>query len=95
MNFSLGQLDTKGILCVKFQNSDINSFRGDAGTTFQLTEIVKSFSFLILRQIRQNTTRGKSHKEHSGENRILICLFVNDQNAINKHLKHDKSSLSD
>ena len=41
------------------------------------------FSFSILRQIRSQTTGGDSHKEHSGENPILISLFVNETSAIN------------
>ena len=42
MDIIQDQLDTKGILCVKFQNSDISSFRGDTGTAFELTEMVEN-----------------------------------------------------
>ena len=42
MNFSYDQLDTKVIICVKYQNSGISSFGGSAGTMFELTEIVKN-----------------------------------------------------
>ena len=52
MNFNWDELDTKGVLCVKFQNS-ISSFRGDAGKKFELTEIDKNSKWPpFLRQIR-------------------------------------------
>ena len=38
----MDQLDTKKIICVKFQISGLSSVRGDIGTTFELTEIVKN-----------------------------------------------------
>ena len=41
-SFSKDQLDTKGILCVKFKKSDISIIGADAGTTFELTEMVKN-----------------------------------------------------
>ena len=45
------------------------------------------FSFSILRQIRWHTTEAESHKEHSGENQILISEFVNEISAINENSK--------
>ena len=34
--------------------------------------------FLKLRKIRRRTTGAECHKEHSGENQILMSLFVNE-----------------
>ena len=78
--FSKDQLDTKEILCVEFQNSDISSFRGDAGTTIELTEIdenskwppffhfrfyVKSVDTLQERKITRNTlVKTKCFNQH-------------------------------
>ena len=45
------------------------------------------FSFLILSQVRRHGSEAESHKEHSGENRTLISLFVNEISAINENSK--------
>ena len=42
MNYGYDQLDTKEILCVKFHNSGIISFGGDADTTVELINRMSS-----------------------------------------------------
>ena len=84
--FQLGPIHVrpKGILCVNFKNSDVSSFRRYAGTTCVLT---KKHSVLMLRQICPHTMYHTNHKEHYGENRILISLFVNELSVINENSK--------
>ena len=82
---------------MKFHNSDLRSFRGDAGTSFELTEIDENSKwppiFHFRFNVRRHTTGPESHKKHSGENRILISLFVNEihVSAINEDSKWSHS----
>ena len=48
--------------------------------------MVAIFLFSILRQMRLHTTGAEIHKEHFGENRILISLFVNEISVIHENL---------
>ena len=64
------RLGDKGVLYVNFQNSDISTLRGDAGTTFESTQIDENskrppffifhFWFCV-----KSVKEAESHKEHS------------------------------